>query len=843
MRGALLLLLLALVPRGAVTQVEAEPPPTRDSIVVTPIGERYAGGWLRGVLLGREYRRLWATPVSVPVLDLAHYAGGLTPVSRGGGQQTTSLRLRAADGREFYFRSIDKDPTPNLPPELVGTVAAGVVQDQVSSAHPTAPLVVAPILAAAGVLHGTPEFFILPDDERLGEHRAQLAGLVGMLEPRISSGWSGSTEAIGGDELFRRVEESPDDRVDTRALLRARLVDILVGDWDRHRDQWSWVRFGEELPRRWLPVPRDRDFALIRYDGLLLHLARTRLAELIDFGPEYPDILGLTWNGRELDRYFLLELERPGWDSVVAELQQAITDEVIDTAVGRLPPEHYALSGPAIGLALRRRRDALPVVAERFYRMLAEQAEVYATDRDETVEVRPAGARSLEVTVRQAGGEAAPYHRRRFSRDETRELRLFLRGGRDSVRLLGERRDGIRLRVIGGAGEDALLDSGGTTRLAMYDADSGTTVTRGVHLDRRPYAPPPKRTPTQIPPRDWGHRWQPAAMLAGGPDIGLLVGAGRTLTNYGFRKLPFASQHRFRVGVATGPWTYRADYLGQFRRENSRATTELLVRASGIDVLRFHGFGNEQPATGAREFYRVTQKQYSIGLSLVRPLGSRVELVLGPSARYVVTDDRPGRFLTTIDPYGDGRFGEVGAQGQVSVDTRRIPSPALDGVRLTIGGSAYPKAWDVEEAYGEVHGEAVSVLTLPAPLAPQLHIRLGGKQIWGRYPYFAAALIGSATTVRLGRENRYAGDAAVWANTELHLRLGKVFLGAPSDVGILGLADAGRVFLAGEPSKKWHGAVGGGLWVAILDRANRLSVAVARSEERTGVYFQAGFGF
>jgi hypothetical protein len=57
------------------------------------------------------------------------------------------------------------------------------------------------------------------------------------------------------------------------------------------------------------------------------------------------------------------------------------------------------------------------------------------------------------------------------------------------------------------------------------------------------------------------------------------------------------------------------------------------------------------------------------------------------------------------------------------------------------------------------------------------------------------------------------------------------------------LGDVGRVYLDGETSDEWHSAFGGGLWFAYLNRRNTLSVAVANSDERTGLYVRAGFMF
>jgi len=65
----------------------------------------------------------------------------------------------------------------------------------------------------------------------------------------------------------------------------------------------------------------------------------------------------------------------------------------------------------------------------------------------------------------------------------------------------------------------------------------------------------------------------------------------------------------------------------------------------------------------------------------------------------------------------------------------------------------------------------------------------------------------------------------------------------PEDYGVFALADAGRVWLDGERSRRWHTAAGGGLWFAYLRRDHTVTVAVARSAEKTGVYLATGFAF
>ena len=836
----------AAAPLVAQTPVAETPAPTRR--ILAP-GPQYRASGLHRFLLGTEYRELWTTPIDVAVLDLNTFAGGIKALGKTGGQETKTLKFGTPDGRQFFFRSIDKDPSLTLPVELRGTVAARVVQDQIKSANPTAPLVVGRLMEAAGILHNTPQLFVLPDDPGLGEFRADFAGLLGFLEERVGGSgpaahWHGASDIIDSDTLFARLDRSADDRVNARALLTARLFDVFIGDWDRHRDQWRWARFGDSLPRRWLPIPLDRDQAFVKYDGLLLGIARQSVPQLVNFGPGYADMVGQTWNGRDLDRRILPELEIDAWDSVSLALQRAFSDSVIVEAVHLLPPPHYALIGPALESWLRHRRDLLPEAARHYYHVLAGQVDVHGTAESDfaTITREPDGSVSLALMRRSP--DSTTYYLRRFSPGETRDLRLFLGKGDDTAVVRGEG-SGITLRVLGEAGADWLVDSAraGANRFYDVDAVSDRTSGRASKIDRRPYAPPASRDSNPPPPRDWGHRWQPATWASFGPDLGLFVGGVRTLTVFGFRKDPFASRHRFRLGFATGPTTFRADYRGEFRRENSRMYTEVDLRASGIDVIRFNGFGNEIAAPGSDEFYRVTQDQFSVAPSIALPLASRVTLGVGPTLKYVSTDNRPGRFLATLNPYGSGNFGELGAQATLRLDTRNRRTAATHGAEIELGGTVHPAWWDAREAFGDVHGEATAYLSPPAPLDPTFSFRVGGRKLWGAYPFFESAFIGGPATVRLGRENRFAGDASVYGSAELRLALARILLVVPADFGVFGLADGGRVYLAGESSRKWHHAVGGGLWIAFLNRANTLSVAAAASEERTRIYVQAGFGF
>lgn len=831
----------------------AQPLPSSPETVVIVPGPQYAASGLHRLLMGDGYRALWTHPVEVPVLDLHTYAGGLTPLRSHIGSQTTSLRFQGADGKQYQFRSVDKNPVMVLPEELRRTIAGAVIQDGVSSTHPMSGVLAAEVLEIAGVLHVTPELFVMPDDPALGQFRETFAGMLGTLEERADENegtappFAGALQVTGSDRLFERINESPDHRVDTHAFLKARLVDLFIGDRDRHRDNWRWARFSEEKPVYWQPISRDHDHAFEKMQGLFPNIATFYFPGILAYGPEYADLLHLTWHGQEVDRRFFAGLEEAVWDSVAADLQARFTDKALERVVQKLPEAYRVLNGPELLTSMKGRRDRLPEVAREFYRFLARQVDVHATDAPEVAVLTLHDDRSLTLTLR-ARKDEVPYLRRRFSRDETREIRLRMFGGDDRVVVRGPGDPGISLRIAAGAGDDVLIDSSRAGGLHFYDDPGGPPVTEGRprHIDRRPYEEWVGSDLDRYPPREWGDLWKPVAWLSYDTDYGAFIGGGVAHQVFGFRKAPYASQIVLRAGFTTDPRAIRIALDGDFRRENSKVHTTVSALVSGIEVLHFYGFGND---TGLGEhsssFFNVTQQQYHLDPEVVVPVSPVFSLSAGPTFAFSDTGKNLNRYITEKPGgvYGDGDFGQVGARVHVKLDTRDRPAAPTRGFAILADARAYPALLDVERPFGRVDLTASTYLSAPLATDPTLALRVGGAKVWGTAPFHEAAFLGGPTSLRGWRRQRFAGDASLFANADLRLFLTRFFAVLPGDFGIFALADAGRVYVDGASPGGWHTAFGGGVWLSFLNRANTFSLGVAANEERTALFARAGFDF
>jgi hypothetical protein len=693
---------------------------------------------------------------------------------------------------------------------------------------------------------------IMPDDPMLGEYREQFAGRLGTIETWANErtggepGFAGATDVISTDELWQKFLADPHSRVDLPSFLEARLIDIYVGDWDRHRGQWRWGNIGPGDPPSWEAFPEDRDQAFARYDGVLFQMAGKLAPQLTRFGKKYSPILGAAWNGRDLDRWLLPRLEKPVWDSVALALQQVLTDELIQDAVALLPASHYVLRGKFLVESLLARRDKLLEMADDYYRHIALQVDLELTDVAEEVEaVRSAdGSLTLVVYAAQDGSrEASPYLTRRFEKAETREVRLHLRGGNDRVTVSGEG-GGIVLRVLSEAGENTVIDSASGKKTYVYDdrPDSLKVVGR-VDLDDREWLDPPTE-PGVLPPRDWGSVGFPIVWAQWSADLGFTVVGGYERKKFGFRKQPYAQRHRLMGAFSFKKLGARGTYDGTFVREGSRDEYTIGALASGIEINNFYGFGNSTTSDPGRDFFKADQNDFRLELAYRPYLGGGVRGTLGAMGRFTTTSDRDPTLVTITQPYGFEDFSEVAGTAALELDLRDSPVAATKGLWAQVTGNYFPAVLSVADsgAFGEVNGFVAGYLTPFEQVT--LALRAGGKKVWGTFPFQESAFLGGLSTLRGYRDQRFAGDAAVFFNSTLRFHLAEVFALVPSHIGLVGIFDGGRVWFDGVSDGEAHFGYGGGVYFAPLKNPkNAVVVAAAGGDDGMVFYFQLGFAY
>lgn len=184
-------------------------------------------------LMGENFRKTWGTEVTLPVLRLSEIDGGLKPIKLGGGNQSTTARLVNPDGKTYALRSVEKRAEGITPEEFQGTFVTQVLDDGTSSLHPYGALVVPPIAEAAGVPHSHPIIGVIAPDSVLGSYQKLFVGKINLLEER---------EPLPPTDNYRKalkkLRKNNKNTFDAINFLNARMLDLLIADWDRHDENF-----------------------------------------------------------------------------------------------------------------------------------------------------------------------------------------------------------------------------------------------------------------------------------------------------------------------------------------------------------------------------------------------------------------------------------------------------------------------------------------------------------------------------------------------------------------------------------------------------------------------------
>ena len=452
----------------------------KDSITIPASAKYESPTLLRKIFIGRNYRREWTTPVTIPIFHLKEERGGFAIVDSGGGKQTNTLRLVDKKGNEWVLRSVDKDIEKALVPGLRNTMVETLMQDLQSAIHPYAALTIPVLARAIRLTAPNPYIFFVPDDPAFGEHRPIFANTVCYLEDREPTADNSDTKST--TTVLEDVTEESDNRLVQKQMLKARLLDMLVGDWDRHEDQWRWTEKDSAGINYYYPIPRDRDFAYFYSDGLFIKFAsRFSLPHMKGFTSEPSGLRHLNAKVLSLDMRWLNELTSEDWKKAIKDLQKNISDQVIDKAVKRLPAEVYTFSAKNIASKLKTRRDGLMKHAMRYYEFLSAQPMITGTDEPDIFTITSNDS-ALFVVVRRAGSSKnkKAIYQRKFNPSETKRISIIGLGGNDSFIVDQNVTSSIKLYLKGGEGNDE-YSVHGKIKTRIDDLDQSTSKSVLAH--------------------------------------------------------------------------------------------------------------------------------------------------------------------------------------------------------------------------------------------------------------------------------------------------------------------------------------------------------------------------
>lgn len=826
----------------------------------TEKSKTYKGLW------GQHYRTFYSKAVNAPVAFIDTLKGGLTPVRRGGGHQSKSLRLEDKDGKQYVMRALRKSAIKFLQStafqdkyveeDLEGSFADRFLLDFYTTAHPYTPTTIGTLADAVSIFHTNPELYYIPKQSTLGAYNDEYGDELYIIEERVESGHRdlesfGKPKAIlSTTDVLQEINKSGKSIVDEPSYIRARLFDMLIGDWDRHEDQWRWALFekedGTEICK---PIPRDRDQAFSVFDGSLLGFLRCAIPSIRmmqSFDAELPSPKWFSFEPYPLDMTFINQSNWADWETEAKTLQTGLTDQVIEDAFKHLPEEVKGATIEEIKQKLKGRRGNIVNIARTYYNYVNKHQVVTGTQKDDRFEIirHPNGKTSIEVHRKDLD-----IFKRTFTKAETKEIWIYGLDGNDTFNVTGEGDDFITLKIIGGKKNDT-YNFENTKKVKLYDYKDKNNTIVNKHSK--------KWLVNDYGINNYDYKKRKYSMnqflpiLGANPDDGFRIGFVDNFTTYGLQRNPFTTKHSLSASYYTGNSGYDVSYRGEFSNIFHHWNFAVEAKHTSPNFAQnFFGFGNETTYDKDDvdiDFNRVSIKEWRAALALIWRGRDGGSFYFKPLIESFEVKNVADRFINSL-PSNAALFDRqtyAGAEvnyGFKNRDDASFPTMGLDA-GLTAGYKANVDGGATENKFGYLKPHLAINHRLNKSASLVLATKLGGEAIFADdFELYHAAQLGGGDNLRGFRKERFSGQYSAYHTTDLRLLLGKLKTSfIPLKYGITGGFDYGRVWIEDDASDKWHNSVGGSFWVSGLESFTA-NVGYYGSSDGGRIAFVLGFAF
>lgn len=823
---------------------------------------------------GERYRNYYGVKVMAPTVRLDTLFGGLIPLRKGGGNQTTSLRLINKEGRQYVMRNLRKNAEVYLQAmafkeqyvmgDFENTITESVLLDFYTGAHPYALLTTSVMSDALNIFHTNPALYYVPKQHALGAYNDEFGDELYVIEEHVgdsqtnvkSFGYTNKIEST--DDLVKKLRKDEKYVVDEASYLRARLFDIVIGDWDRHQDQWRWAEFKDEDNDNvnFKPIPRDRDQVFsVMGDGAFMEIA-TRiippLKHMEGFSEEIRNIKGFNLNPFPLDMIILNRTSKEEWKKQVEYIQNKLTPEVVDKALKKLPKEVQDDRVAEIKNKLLARINNLHNTADDYYKVINKVAIIRGTDKDDWFDIErlPEGETKVTAYRIKKREKADVFHQKTYQKEDTKEIWIYGLDDDDVFKIYGVGNNFIKTRIIGGQNNDTyVVENGKKVKIYDYKSKKNKFITNKGRVkltddyDTNVYDYSKIKNNTN----------QFLPTVGYNPDDGVKLGVQNTFTKYGLERNPFTASHVVSGAYYFATAGFELNYNGEFANVLGDWNLVLDSRFTSPNYsVNFFNFGNESKNPNYlndnsfnKNYNRVKISSMSFNPSLVKTGTYGTKFSIGTSIESIEVEETTGRFINVF--YDETEIENtnyfLGVDTEFSYKNQDNKAFPTMGMQLSIQGG-YKTSLEKSTGFGYLKPS----LSFNYQLVPSgqlvLATKFKGSIIFGdNFEFYQASSIGGADGLRGYRNQRFTGKSSFYQSTDVRLNLRKVrtkFL--PLYLGVYGGFDYGRVWLDDEESEKWHNSYGGGIFANASDVVT-LQVSLFTATERIRFAFGVGFTF
>ncbi len=821
-------------------------------------------------VVGKHYRDLYSMPITAKVAVLDTLYGGVKVLKAGGGHQSVTLRLRDKNGKEYNMRSLEKSATQYIQAvafkttfvedDLENTFPQRFIKDFYTAAHPYAAFAVPTLSDAIGVFHTNPKLLYIPKHKALGDFNTEYGDELYLVEERPMDAFTdlasfGSPDDLDStDTMFENLRDDEKWSVDENAYIKARLFDMLIGDWDRHEDQWRWAQFDIDKEHSvYRPIPRDRDQAFSNYDGAILGVGRymiTAAKMLQSYDAELED---LEWFNKEqihLDVILLQNSTQEDWIQQATYIQEHLTDAVIEDAFKHFPETIYADTTTAdVIQKLKGRLDNLVSIAKNYAAIVNKVGIIKGTDKDDIIDIERSGDGETTVKIYRNidGKRAKKMVEKVFHKDITKEIWIYGLDDNDEFYVTGTGKHPIKVRIVGGQNNDNYtIENGKKVHVYDFKTKKITVAKKGgakLHLTNNyetnifDYQKEKYSTNASFP------------AVGFNPDDGISLGAKFTKTFYGFENNPYTARHSIEAQYYFATNGYQVNYDGELANVANKVNFIFGGRITSSNFARnFFGYGSNTSNfddDAGFDYNRVKISYLEAYAGLIRRSNYSSDFQVEAKFNAVEVDKTNGRFIedyaNTDDFFDRKYFGSIEANYTFeSYDDKLTPGRGMY-FNLTPGFTANTNDFGKNFGYLKSKIEFFNAISRNKKLV--LRSAAATQLLFGNdFEFYQAANLGGDTGLRGYRTERFTGKSSLVFNEDLRYQFNAIrtrFL--PLKLGVFAGIDVGRVWIENDTTgNQWQNSYGGGMWINILDSLNS-DLMLFHSDD--GFRFSFAFGF